>query len=287
MTTKEAKQIPLIDLLGSIGHLPKYTRKNGNEYWYNSPFRRETEPSFKVSVDINSWYDFGGSVGGSVVDFVMAYNNCTTSKAFEIMRTSKFIPLRIGLDEIPTFNESKAVELRSVKQLGNNPALSGFLSSRGIDIDFASNYLKEVYYRRNGKNFFTVGMRNDSNGYEVRTQHFKGCILNKNITTITSRHSVVSVFEGFMDFVSLLTLQKIGALKSDVIILHSTSCSNRAIDKILKKEYQKVFAFLDNDEAGNKALTMLTDSLNIEIKDMRYLYEGYNDINDKLLLRKL
>jgi DNA primase len=39
--------------------------------WYYSPFRQETEASFKVNLACNEWYDFGAGKGGDILKFVM------------------------------------------------------------------------------------------------------------------------------------------------------------------------------------------------------------------------
>jgi len=285
MTTKEVKQIPIIDLLGSLGYLPEHSQKNGNEFWYKSPMRKEKTPSFKVTVDKNTWYDFGAAAGGSVVDLVMAYKRCDVAKAFAIIKSKNITSVTPLLETVPVLFNNNPVEVRSIKPLQNSVLIS-FLKSRGLSIEIAGNYINEIYYRRSGKDFFTVGMKNDSDGYEIRTKTFKGCILSKDLTTLKNGFDTVSIFEGFIDFLSLLTMKKINSLKSDVIILHSTSQINKAVDKISNSNYNKLFAFVDNDKAGETAFLKLKNINQIEVKDMRHLYDGYNDLNDKLLERK-
>jgi hypothetical protein len=57
MNIAEAKNIPLADYLQSFGITP--CKRQGNSLWYYSPFRQETEPSFKINLVRNEWYDFG------------------------------------------------------------------------------------------------------------------------------------------------------------------------------------------------------------------------------------
>src|SRR5690349_17520080 len=85
MNAAQAKKIPLYDLLSKLGFAPADTRKGGNEVWYCSPFRVEKEPSFKIRLDRNIWFDFGEGVGGNVLDFVMKYNNCGFAQALNIL----------------------------------------------------------------------------------------------------------------------------------------------------------------------------------------------------------
>ena len=68
MTIEEAKNIRLVDYLHSLGYTP--VRQQGANLWYKSPFREETEASFKVNTEINKWYDFGLGQGGNIIALV-------------------------------------------------------------------------------------------------------------------------------------------------------------------------------------------------------------------------
>ena len=57
MNIQEAKTIRLTDYLQSLGYSP--IKQQGKSLWYKSPFREETEASFKVNTELNQWYDFG------------------------------------------------------------------------------------------------------------------------------------------------------------------------------------------------------------------------------------
>ena len=73
MNIQEAKQIKIADYLQSLGYSP--VKQQGNCLWYKSPFRQETEASFKVNTDRNEctpsfrvnvakqlWYDFDAPI---------------------------------------------------------------------------------------------------------------------------------------------------------------------------------------------------------------------------------
>lgn len=65
MNIQEAKTIKLADYLQSLGYSP--VKQQGNNLWYKSPFRQETEASFKVNTELNQWYDFGTGKGGNII----------------------------------------------------------------------------------------------------------------------------------------------------------------------------------------------------------------------------
>lgn len=60
MTTQEAKKIRIADYLRSLGYSP--VKQQGKSLWYKSPFREETEASFKVNTELNQWYDFDAPI---------------------------------------------------------------------------------------------------------------------------------------------------------------------------------------------------------------------------------
>ena len=64
-------------------------------------------------------------------------------------------------------------------------------------------------YLTGGKPYFAVGFLNRSGGYEIRNKFFKGCIAPKDITHIRQEQpkETCYLFEGFMDYLSFLTLR--------------------------------------------------------------------------------
>ena len=65
MTTQEAKKIRIAYYLQSLGYIP--VKQQGKSLWYKSPFREETEASFKLNTELNQWYDFGTGKGGNII----------------------------------------------------------------------------------------------------------------------------------------------------------------------------------------------------------------------------
>lgn len=65
MNIEQVKNIVLEDYLHRLGFSP--IKQQGNNLWYNSPFRIEAEASFKVNQPRNEWYDFGLGKGGNII----------------------------------------------------------------------------------------------------------------------------------------------------------------------------------------------------------------------------
>jgi hypothetical protein len=161
-----------------------------------------------------------------------------------------------------------------------NPGLLGYLRERCINIDTARLHCREVHYNVNGKPYFAVGFGNDAGGYELRNKYFKGCT-SKDVTTLKAENLINScqLFEGFMDYLSFLTLKNWQHSKADVIVLNSVS--NLLKVKNSLNPYESVSAFLDNDDAGKRAVQEL-QSVCKNVSDQSGFYTKHKDLNDYL-----
>ena len=96
----------------------------------------------------------------------------------------------------------------------------------------------------------------------------------------------VAVFEGFIDFLSLLSYNEKDIPGHDCCILNSVSNLERALPWIAR--HKEIMVFADNDNAGRDTLLKITDfvsgsSEEVSIYDMAELYKGHKDVNDKLI----
>ncbi len=283
MKTQDAKKIRMEDLLATLGFLPAKTTHQGGKIWYQSPLRADKDPSFKIEVKYNSWYDFGLGRGGNILDFIMIHQNTNLSDSLSFLDNLN----------ITSFHNTKVatilgsgVEIKKIQDL-QNKALIEYLESRKLNIDIAKTYLKEIYYRANKKKWFGVAFRNNKGGWEVRSKYFKGGLMTKGITTIkkADKSNEITVFEGFIDYLTILTEQKKKELKTDVIILNSVALIDEAIHFINEGGYTKVYTLLDNDDGGKTAFEKIKTACQ-GVTDYSYLYKGYNDPNEKLMDEK-
>ena len=281
MTTSEAKKISIISYFDNLNI--NYKKQNNQDFWYLSPLHAEKTPSFKVDSSKNLWYDHAQGVGGNILDLVMILNNCDVSGALKILdgtdsSTFSFSPV----ESLPAFaKEENGFVVVSVKTL-SNPALLNYLESRKINFEIANKFSAEIYFKKinNDKNLFAISFKNDIGGYETRNALFKGNIGGKAITTIKGKgNNKVAVFEGFMDFLSMLTRYNTTEITDDVIVLNSLSMIDGVIEKLEK--YDEVKYFLDNDNAGKEATQKLLER--VGGKDFSYLYMGFKDANEWLM----
>ena len=182
----------------------------------------------------------------------------------------------------PQRHSAPSVEQFEVVPLEHR-ALIAYLQERGIPAHIAKANCKEAHYSFNGKPYFAVAFENVNNGWELRNRYFKGCRGRKDISYLPwsrdSPSTECAVFEGFIDYLSALTLDIISG--TDAIILNSVVNVNKAVSYL--KGYTVVNCYLDNDNAGQTALAELTAIYGSTVIDRSTLYSEFNDLNDFLV----
>jgi len=298
MNAKEAKEIPLDFILDCLGY--QSSKEYRDELLYRSPFRKENVPSFFLNRSKNIWYDFGHGEGGNVLDFIMAYYQISDVST-ALISLSKLIgsseqKIESTLRTPTTVTETSPLQISKIQSL-QNKALIQYLQERGIPRQTASAYVSEIYYQlvkgNQKKSYFALAFRNLSGGYELRNRYFKGGIGKKDISLLAKRKrgdesiksQAVTVFEGFMDFLSALCFYAVSHAKTEVIILNSVFLKDRAIERIYAKRFISVYLYLDRDESGKKIAADFRKQLrpDVTIIDKSDLYRGYKDFNEFLV----
>ena len=295
------RRISIRTYLAARGIKPRWER--GNRGMYLSPLRKERTASFSVSYDKNLWHDFGTGEGGSIIDLVARMEGCSEVEAARRLAAGEhgtLVPIHAEPPRASEPTPSRLIIL-SDREL-THPALLGYLTGRGIDPAIARTYCREVRYTIGGKEYFAIGFRNDAGGWELRNPLFKGSSTPKNITTLDNGSDTAMVFEGFIDFLSYLSLKGNrrqaesnracancrGAKEEgeanpspsiDSIVLNSVTNLQKAVPFLAR--HRVVHAFLDNDDAGRKVLARLEESLPLsEVIDQSVFYRDHKDLNE-------
>ncbi|MFD2966255.1 toprim domain-containing protein [Sphingobacterium bambusae] len=300
VTADQIKQeVSLVDLLAKLGHRPSY--RSGKELFYKSMLREERTPSLCVNKNLNVWFDHGGAgvsqkQGGNVIDFALAYwfpsdFGQVLKKISETMLLD--FPANIPPASRPRKTTSQSEKLTNykvtdVKEIGGNQRISAYLKDRGI-FNQAKGRIKEVYYEivtgpKAGKSFFCAGWQNDLGSWELSNKgkhfKFKACLGRKAITTITGSESRITLFEGYMDYLSWLADNP--KATDSVIVLNSVNLLEPALSKIAS--FSSVQAYFDRDKAGEKAFLQLKGAVP-HAQDRSSLYRKYKDYNDMFINR--
>ena len=299
-TEQEKKQLHSISILEIMAHYGKrldHTRSG----LYFSPFRDETNPSFHINESKNSWYDYGTGEGGSLFDFVCKFAGISRGEVYDWLASfrhmvpeSEYKAVIAPILQRP--QHSSKIVIDSVSHTFTKTKLVEYAASRAVSKEILEKYCEEVIYHVEtapDRQFFAIGFKNNSDGYVLRSSISKKCSCS-DITTLdpsgrmtdkTSGDKVL-VFEGFMDFLSWMTDVKQLTPEYDCCILNSVTNIGKALPWIM--QHTNIAAFMDNDQAGKDTLQKIMESAqetadhDICVYDMSRLYEGYNDLNEKL-----
>ena len=257
MDIQTAKQIRLEEYLHSLGYSP--VKRQGINLWYKSPFREETEASFKVNTERNQWYDFALGKGGNIIALA-SHIYATDSVPYLLKRIEEQAPhvrpvsfsFRKQSFTEPSFQQLEIVPLSS-------PALLAYLQDRGINPALAKR--------------------------ECRPKEIS------HIRQSGEQRNTCFVFEGFMDYLSFLTLRLESCPqcpdfdRQDYMVLNSVANVSKALYPL--GSYERIHCFFDNDRAGMEALQQIRKEYDStrHIRDASQIYCGCKDLNEYLQKR--
>ena len=282
------KRYSIVEYLERKGIKP--VRRTPAYALYRSPLRAETQPSFKVDTEKNLWIDYGEGRGGSIIDLCMRMEGCTLSEAIRHLgRNAPDDTAYSSRNDFAPNNFQPSMAANGARRLIEisdtlPPHLQEYLTKvRCIDLEKARPFLKCISYEVRGRRYQAIGFANQSGGYELRDDNtFKGTIAPKDITPIftdkiTDKMQPICVFEGFIDFLSFLSMKE--KITSVCLVLNSVSNVAKAIRHLNDRHLTHIRAFLDNDEAGRRAVQDFIKA-GFHVEDMNIHYKDFKDLND-------
>ncbi|MBF1479745.1 MAG: toprim domain-containing protein [Prevotella pallens] len=280
------KRYPIVEYLERKGIKP--VRKTPTYVMYRSPLREETHPSFKVDTEKNLWIDYGKGKGGSIIDLCMRMEGCTLQEAICRLGQTASLDAAYGLSKeksdigtspVTPWQPSGARKLIEVSDTLPSHLEAYLADKRCIDLNRARPFLKCISYEVRGRRYQAIGFANLSGGYELRDDKtFKGTIAPKDITPIfTDRAEPVCIFEGFMDFLSFLSMKE--EITNHCLVMNSVSNVARTIRYLNDRHLTHIRAFLDNDEAGRRTVQYFIKA-GFHVEDMNIHYKDFKDLNE-------
>ena len=280
------KRYPIVEYLERKGIKP--VRKTPTYVMYRSPLREETHPSFKVDIEKNLWIDYGEGRGGSIIDLCMRMEGCTLSEAIRRLGQDASLDAAYGLSKeksdidtspVTPWQPSGARKLIEVSDTLLSHLEAYLADKRCIDLNRARPFLKCICYEVRGRRYQAIGFANLSGGYELRDDKtFKGTIAPKDITPIfEDMEQPVCLFEGFMDFLSFLSMKE--EITNHCLVMNSVSNVARTIRYLNDRHLTHIRAFLDNDEAGRRAVQDFIKA-GFHVEDMNIHYQDFKDLNE-------
>ena len=278
------KRYPIVEYLERKGVKP--VRRTAAYALYCSPHREETHPSFKVDTEKNLWIDYGEGRGGSIIDLCMRMEGCTLSEAIRLLGqnapvngTYSFLNDFVPNNSQPVMAVNGARRLIEISDTLPSHFQEYLTKVRCINLEKAMPFLKCISYEVRGRHYQAIGFANLSGGYELRDDKtFKGTIAPKDITPIfTDRAEPVCIFEGFMDFLSFLSMKE--EITNHCLVMNSVSNVARTIRYLNDRHLTHIRAFLDNDEAGRRAVQYFIKA-GFHVEDMNIHYKDFKDLNE-------
>ena len=282
------KRYPIVEYLERKGIKP--VRRTAAYALYRSPLREETHPSFKVDTEKNLWIDYAEGRGGSIIDLCIRLEGCTLSEAIcrlgqNALEHTAYCSCSSKRETSISPNQRKDITASGTRRLTSisdtlPPHLQEYLKKeRCIDLEKATPFLKCISYEVRERRYEAIGFANSSGGYELRDNHlFKGTIAPKDITPIfEDKAQPVCLFEGFMDFLSFLSMKE--EVTNQCLVMNSVSNVVRSIHYLNKRNITSVRAFLDNDDAGRKAVQEFVNT-GFKVEDMAVYYRDFKDLNE-------
>ena len=286
------KQYSIVEYLEKKGIKP--VRRTASYALYRSPLREETHPSFKVDTEKNLWIDYGEGRGGSIIDLCMRMEGCTLSES--IRRLGQNAPDDGTYSSCNGFAPNNTLPVMAVNGIRRlieisdtlPPHFQEYLTKvRCINLEKAMPFFKCISYEVRGRRYQAIGFANLSGGYELQDSgSFKGTIAPKDITPIftnkqsehtTDKRQPVCVFEGFIDFLSFLSMKE--EITFHCLVINSVSNVARAVRYLNDRHLTHIRAFLDNDDAGRKAVGELIRA-GFKVEDMSVYYKNFKDLNE-------
>ena len=292
MNIEQANAVPILHVLEVMGLKPD--KQKGDDVWFLSPLRAEKTASFKVQTRKNVWYDFGEGKGGDTVGFAVAllssYNAPNSVSDGLNWIENRFDGIPLAPARVCNKIEKSKSKVLTIKKLQpvQHRLLIRYLESRGITLAVAKKYLKQLclFNADTKKDFYALGLCNEEDGFEIRNPFFKGSIGTKAITFLRGtmpKPSGIHIFEGMMDYLSVLETRSLPQLSEDSIVLNSLSNLSSAYPYIQDYGYSVAYTWLDNDTAAAKAQKKLIDFLSTQAdlkhKPMNAVYHPHKDVN--------
>jgi hypothetical protein len=253
---------------GVIQDTKRSTPKNS---FFHSPFTDDRSASLIVNEHKNTFFDYSAQMGGDVIKICMEMERLTFNQSVEKLSGLNLAPVK------PKEETQNELIIDKVSELKNLHLEDYLHFERKINVSLCFKYLCEVHFHFTNnpkKKQYGIGIKNDKGGYDLRSKYSKIATNPKAITTINPGQKTVLVFEGFMDFLSAVTV--FNKHPEHTIIILNGSAMICFVDF---SRYDKIKFYGDNDRGGNTTLSKMPKTT----VDCRFLFKAYNDFNEFLI----
>ncbi|PWN59962.1 DUF5712 family protein [Chryseobacterium oncorhynchi] len=275
----------------------RYDTKKGDDYIFA---KHDDKTGFQttgsISVSPRGFRDFSNGDQGQIIKAVQIFENLNWLESIHFLKNKNgFIDYEYKNNNVSvqaTSAKSKTgtsksnVEIIKTESVSNKYIID-YYKSRGISEETIKNNVKQIVYKRDNKTFISGGIDNIKGGYNVRGHNFKSIIGgNNDISIIKGTTDKLVIFEGLVDFLSWLEINKISKTDHTVILTNSTSNYKSVIDFINSKNFKDIDLLVNKDAAGDDFTQKLDSAIGNIFNDLREHYELSDkvDLNDKLII---
>ncbi|MBI1227776.1 MAG: hypothetical protein GC192_21255 [Bacteroidetes bacterium] len=263
--------------------------EGGNTLDFAIKFLRTSGKPCRVS-DALSWLE---STMGSPQSFQGGRVGGNHKHQADFFSFSQQIPVNFTDSILPNIEADRDLEFVKEAPLTSSLVLS-YLEGRGVPRVFAQKYLRLIHYRNkqrpSERPYFAFGMKNRGGGYEIRSASddpkliFKSALIVRDITFVPGKQGggVVNLFEGQLDFLSLLVMLRVDCLSGDSIILNGLQSYGLAKAHIEEQGYGIINTFLDNNAPGQSRTQDFIADFGHKVVNHSTKFQPHVDLNDAL-----
>jgi hypothetical protein len=169
------------------------------------------------------------------------------------------------------------LEITDVRPL-SSLALCRYIQSRCVPITIAEQYAKQVHYKVGEREYYGVGIQNNSGGWDIRSPFAKAASRPKDVTFIDNQVGHVIIVEGQFELYTSLSLHQQNLNAYDYLVLNSVTQYNNSLRFLEGKK--AITGLLNLDKAGRTADAKYKAAFGDLYTDKSDLYQGYNDLNE-------
>lgn len=246
---KEIKEkIPLLDYLFELQEkgILIYEGEKDGKYLFREYFK--DEPTIEVGKD-NFWQDKKNKTQGKLIEAVMKFEHYNWLESALYLRDK--LEENKKSDRI-IFDEKKKVLEESNVVFKNY--IDYYKDKFNIPEELVREHLVQVKYSLpNGKEYYGVGMKNDSGGYELTNGKFLSKVGVQDLTSVSykNENKNVLIFNSTEDYLKYLSKQQVDKTRENVIILNEEENWKKAKELIKQKGYEKVIYIADTQNIEN------------------------------------
>lgn len=234
--------------------------KSNNDNFFNcySPLRDDGKhPAMTWKFYENGWKfkDHGTDESGDLIDFLKLSQDKSFNEIIDYLNNSPIKYTSINKQE------QEKINFKYERSEIYFTPLKNYLKDRKIEK--IPSWLDQYKFKnKNGKNYYSLGIKNTAGGINIRNPRMKGCRGSNGYSHLINNENNKSLIitEGLFD--ALHINQKLNSLNpANFVSLNSIENTKSFLNNFDFKDYENVFIMLDNDDQALDKIIEIEDHL--------------------------